>query len=697
MNIPLYPPTPLNANPSVLEPSAAFKKQAVTVIASIFLFFVVYILLVLAALALSVACFYYGALLIITLPKFFTLMIGLGLMALGVSVVAFLIKFIFAVSKNENQSRVQIYEAEQPELFAFINKLSSEIKTPRPKKIFISPDVNAAVFYNSSFWSMLLPVRKNLEIGLGLVNSINISEFKGVIAHEFGHFSQRSMKLGSFTYNVNQVIYNMLYNNTSYTKFLNSWGSVNGYLAFFAGITVKIAQAIQWILKRMYELINKSYFGLSREMEFHADAVAATVAGGNNLVSALSRIEFAASCYNSALNNAGDWLKEKKQTANIFENQLTIYKSIARDHHLPLDNGLPKITYQFIQSFSQSRINYKNQWASHPTLEERKQHLDTIGVDVEPNHTSAWALFTGSKELQETITENLYRNVPEADSLVKIDAAHFEEVFNAERESAKLPDLFKGFYDKRFINVEQWDFNSLVNEPAVKSFDELFNEENGQLQASITSNENDKAIVTAIIDKQIDVKSFDFDGSKYDAADSELVLKQLETEIAGQIEKQQLLDRDAFLFFYHYAASSKASLVENYMHYQVLYNRYREFEERANKVIETIRPFYAGENRIETIKAIIAQLKAVEEKKLKGFYKMLLQENILIEGGDTKLAEKLAAFTDKDYEYFVFDSFIDHELGELSNLAVEVAETLNKQRLAAYRALLKSQEAVYSL
>jgi len=33
-------------------------------------------------------------------------------------------------------------------------------------------------FYNSSFWSMFLPVRKNLEIGLGLVNSINISEFK---------------------------------------------------------------------------------------------------------------------------------------------------------------------------------------------------------------------------------------------------------------------------------------------------------------------------------------------------------------------------------------------------------------------------------------------------------------------------------------------------------------------------------------
>jgi Zn-dependent protease with chaperone function len=127
---------------------------------------------------------------------------------------------------------------------------------------------------------MVFPVRKNLEIGLGLVNSINISELKAVIAHEFGHFSQRSMKLGSFTYNVNRIIYNMLYENNSYTGFLNAWGRLHGILSFFANITVKIAQGIQYILREMYKVINKSYMGLSREMEFHADAVAASVAGG---------------------------------------------------------------------------------------------------------------------------------------------------------------------------------------------------------------------------------------------------------------------------------------------------------------------------------------------------------------------------------------------------------------------------------
>jgi Zn-dependent protease with chaperone function len=37
---------------------------------------------------------------------------------------------------------------------------------------------------------MFLPIKKNLQIGLGLVNSLNVSEFKAVMAHEFGHFTQ---------------------------------------------------------------------------------------------------------------------------------------------------------------------------------------------------------------------------------------------------------------------------------------------------------------------------------------------------------------------------------------------------------------------------------------------------------------------------------------------------------------------------
>ena len=88
---------------------------------------------------------------------------------------------------------------------------------------------------------MFFPVRKNLQIGLGLVNIVSVSEFKAVMAHEFGHFSQRSMKVGSYVYNVNKVIFNMLYENESYQKLISGWGSVTGYFSIFVSIAVNFA------------------------------------------------------------------------------------------------------------------------------------------------------------------------------------------------------------------------------------------------------------------------------------------------------------------------------------------------------------------------------------------------------------------------------------------------------------------------
>jgi len=314
----LYPPDHLHVQ--TVKPSASFKKEVAKVSVSIILFFIVYILLMLAATALAVICFLGGLAIMAALVNFLGIIAGLGLMAVGGSVVFFLIKFIFSTSRNEDPSRIRIYESDQPELFAFIRQLAADTQTKFPKKIFISPAVNACVFYNSSFWSMFFPVRKNLEIGLGLVNSVNLSEFKAIMAHEFGHFRQQSMKLGSFTYNVNRIIYNMLFQNDGYTKFLNGWGQIHWLLSLFAAITIGIAQGIQNILKEMYKLINKQYMGLSRQMEYNADAIAASVAGGNNLISSLYRLDLCQNSYNTVLEKADVFLKAKMMSRNFFQN-----------------------------------------------------------------------------------------------------------------------------------------------------------------------------------------------------------------------------------------------------------------------------------------------------------------------------------------------------------------------------------------
>ena len=156
---------------------------------------------------------------------------------------------MFKFHKVDRSHLHEITRKDEPALFSMIDEIVEKVDTSFPKKVYLSSNVNAAVFYDSSFWSMFFPIRKNLQIGLGLVNTVSKSELKAILSHEFGHFSQKTMKVGSYVYNVNQVIFNMLYDNESYERLIQRWGSISDYITIFVLIAIKIIEFIQWILR----------------------------------------------------------------------------------------------------------------------------------------------------------------------------------------------------------------------------------------------------------------------------------------------------------------------------------------------------------------------------------------------------------------------------------------------------------------
>lgn len=679
-----YPPAPASVSPEKLQPSAAFKSKVKKVITSISVFFVAYIIMVILAAALAVGCVVGGIALVVAIPRIITILLGIGLLALGVSVFFFLIKFIFAVSKDEKASRVEISEEDQPELFAFIRKISEETQTPFPKKIFLSPDVNACVFYNSNFWSMFFPVRKNLEIGLGLVNSINISELKAVIAHEFGHFSQRSMKLGSFTYSVNRVIWNMLFENQGYGSFLQSWGSISGEVAIFMSLTVKIAQFIQWILRGFYKIINKDYMGLSREMEFHADAIAASVSGANNLVSALSRLEVANACYQSALNKANECYSEKKFAKNIFSNQLSAYKQFAREHKLPVRNELPEISFSFVASLSTSRINFQNQWASHPTLEERKAHLETLQMECNPVEESAWVVFRNPEQLQEQFTTQLYSHLEiDRSAFTYYDNAAFESMIAQDADKYSVPEAYKGFYDKRFIDIETWNLDQPVSLPAGTSFEILFTPENGQLQTTMQMLARDIETVKAIRNKEIDTATFDFDGEKQKREQCDEVITKLEQEQAALKQQQQELEQQAYAFF----AAGNPSIRNAYAQYQQLCMEHAKFNKLIDETNETLRGLYHDNNTVENAEYVVRTIKSKYEPELKQYLRnYLLKTDTTEKNKDFRNpAEK---FVNAKYNYFVNEQFFNNELEDLIACLNGIGAVFIEEKWDTYKQLL---------
>jgi len=277
-----------------------------------------------------------GIYIMVLKPMIWTLLIGGGLIASGLTILFFLVKFLFSSNKFDRDHLTEITKKDHPQVFAMIEDIVEEASTTFPKKVYLSNEVNASVFYDSNFWSMFLPVKKKLIIGLGLMNSVTQQEFKAILAHEFGHFSQKSMKVGSYVYQVNQVIYNMLYKNDSFDNIISKTASLHSIIAICIAGSIWVIKQIQFILQKFYNYININYMSLSREMEFHADEIAAHVAGSKYLASALLRLEFANHALDSTFTFYDQKIKQNIKSKNIYEEQYFIMHFLSKKKSMSL-------------------------------------------------------------------------------------------------------------------------------------------------------------------------------------------------------------------------------------------------------------------------------------------------------------------------------------------------------------------------
>jgi hypothetical protein len=134
-----------------IQVSSAFKSAALQSIIAIIIFIVSYLAMITFSLALTYYCTQIGMGIITSGRGVFVIIAGAALILFGFLVLFFLIKFIFATNKVATDGMTQIYEDEHPKLFAVINDIVNQVGTHFPKKVFLSNDVNAYVFYNSNF------------------------------------------------------------------------------------------------------------------------------------------------------------------------------------------------------------------------------------------------------------------------------------------------------------------------------------------------------------------------------------------------------------------------------------------------------------------------------------------------------------------------------------------------------------------
>ncbi len=446
------------------------EKQCAVVLLKVALFFLVYLLLVAAGLAIVAAvCLWswranvFGTLL--NASTFWEWIAGIFLSLCYVLVAGFLVlyglyplKFMFRKGSRRCERMIETSEDENPRLFAVIRSVAQSTGNKMPLHVYVSPDVNASVFYDSLWRSILFPTRKNLVVGLGLCINSSAAELKAVLAHEFGHFAQQTMRVGSLIYYANMVMYGMAFQEDRWDECMNKWaklitdvGRYNWYgviaiivMAVLLYILAFAKNTLQW----MYRFVNRSYRSLSRQMEYDADRVACDVAGSGTFASALIKTDFAGNCTHDA-QVVWNRILSSGHYAPLHDTFVAYEQVKAEELGTTISNGIEeRDPSKFVELHS--LISFSNVFSDHPSTVERVTAMGNLPPASNGSSDEAISLFDRKtvEAVEALFYDSFSMEKPYADAKSQpvITADKVKEWIKEDYEGECLPVYYRPFF-----------------------------------------------------------------------------------------------------------------------------------------------------------------------------------------------------------------------------------------------------------
>jgi Zn-dependent protease with chaperone function len=213
-----------------------------------------------------------------------------GPIVAGFTLIFFMVKPFFARPRKES-SKFTLKPEDEPELFAFINQICKQVNAPPPKRVDVDCRINASASFENGFSGMR---RRDLvlTIGLPLVAGLNIQQFGGVLAHEFGHFTQGAgMSLTYLIQSINFWFHRVVHERDEWDYYLES---ATQRLPFQIRIIFYIARGCVAGSRKLLMLLMKLGHGMScfmsRQMEYDADSYQVKLAGGRAFTQTFHRL-----------------------------------------------------------------------------------------------------------------------------------------------------------------------------------------------------------------------------------------------------------------------------------------------------------------------------------------------------------------------------------------------------------------------
>jgi len=236
---------------------------------------------------------------------------------LGVILILFMLKPLFSSPYEVSPPRT-LKRNQDPLLFIFVEHLCDAVGAPRPAEIRVNCDVNASASLGRGFWGVFSN-KLTLTIGLPLMAGLSLRQFGGVLAHEFGHFTQGAgMRLTYLVRFISHWFTRVVYERDIWDYRLER---LSHSLDFRLGIFLHLTRAMIWVSRRILwclMMVGHAVSGyMLRQMEYDADRYEVRYFGSNTFATTSQRIALLSVAYHQAMDDLGVFYEENRLVDNF--------------------------------------------------------------------------------------------------------------------------------------------------------------------------------------------------------------------------------------------------------------------------------------------------------------------------------------------------------------------------------------------